>query len=439
VVKTTIVIGLLILFSAIPAHADSATPAEKHFTEEAAPATNEITFDEFLNEVAAANLDYAAQRYNVPIAEAAIAAAREFPNPTVQLNGARDVTHSGDQRLPSTYGASLTQTIELGGKRKYRILGARQNYAAASATLDGFLRNLKLDAAAAFVDALALSRSAEQKRQSAEYLSRLTETQRERFRAGDISRAEMLQTQVEEQQFQNELLSVEGDAANASIGLSGFLGRDRAGVVLIPKGNLEISARDFDVATLIAQALKNRDDLVALRRARDAAESNVGLERANRIPNVDVGGGWTHGTASQNNIAPSPSVDDLGLTFSFPLPLWNRNRAAITSARFTAEQAQKQVEAAELKAEVQIRQNFSAYRNVVEQLHHYQNGILKDADAVLDARRFSYQHGQATLLELLDAERTDNEIRSSYNDVLAGQAKALIELERATQLWDIQF
>ena len=180
-------------------------------------------------------------------------------------------------------------------------------------------------------------------------------------------------------------------------------------------------------------------DLIALRHARDAAQSNVRLEKANRVPNVDVGPSWTHNTSSQNSIAPAPEFDSVGVSLSFPLPLWNRNRAAIASASFLAAQAQKQVEAAELKAEVQIRQTFNAYRSAVERVRRYQSGILKDADAVLETKRFSYQHGQTTLLELLDAQRTDNEVRSSYNDALADQAKALIELEHASQLWELEF
>lgn len=403
------------------------------------PGTNEITFDEFLNEVVAANLDYAAQRYNVSIAQATLAAAKEFQNPTIQLNGGRDVTHGGDQRMPDTYGAALTQTIELGGKRKYRILGARENYQAAAATLDDFLRNLKLDAAAAFADALALSQSAEQKKQSADYLSRLTETQRVRFRAGDISRADMLQTQVEEQQFQNELLTAQADAENASLALNGFLGRERSETSLVPIGNLEISPRDFDLTTLLTDALKSRPDLIALRHARDAAQSNVHLEKANRVPDMDIGPSWTHSTSSQNSIAPSPEFDSVGISLSLPLPLWNRNKAGIASARFAAEQAQKQVESAELKAEVQLRQAFSAYRSALARVRNYQNGILKDADAVLESKRFSYQKGEASLLELLDAQRTANDVHSSYNDALAEQAKALIELERATGTWEIEF
>src|SRR5262249_31055361 len=150
-----------------------------------------------LNEVAVANLDYAAQRYNVSIAQAAIAAAKEFPNPTLQLGGGRDVTHGGHEEMPSTFWAAGTQTLRVGGKRKYRVQGARQTYAAAASTLEDFLRNLKLDAAEAFADALSTSRSAQQKRESAQYLTKLADAQRERRRLGDISQAEMLQAQVE--------------------------------------------------------------------------------------------------------------------------------------------------------------------------------------------------------------------------------------------------
>ncbi len=317
--------------------------------------TNGITFNEFLAQVASDNLDYAAQRYNVSIAEAAITAAKLFPNPTLQLNGARDVTHSGSQRMPDVAGASLTQTIETGGKRKYRVQGARQSRAAAAATLDAFLLNLKLDAGAAFAEALALSRAAEQKRESAGYLRQLLDTQRQRFGAGDISQADLLQTQVEQQQFANELLSAEADAEKASLALTGFLGLEAGQAHLVPKGELAIPGREFNASALITDALRNRGDLVALRHTRDAATSKVREEKANRIPNVDVGGGWTHSSSSENDLSPSPAFDSIGLSLSFPIPLWNRNQAAIATAQYTAQQAQKQLEAAELKAEVQIR------------------------------------------------------------------------------------
>jgi outer membrane protein TolC len=37
----------------------------------------------------------------------------------------------------------------------------------------------------------------------------------------------------------------------------------------------------------------------------------------------------------------------------------------------------------------------------------FDNGILKSADDLLEARRYGYQRGANTLLELIDAQRSD--------------------------------
>src|SRR4029077_925715 len=52
-----------------------------------------IAFQEFLQEVERSNLDLAAQRYNVSIAEAQLVVARVYPNPTFQLGYNGDVSH----------------------------------------------------------------------------------------------------------------------------------------------------------------------------------------------------------------------------------------------------------------------------------------------------------------------------------------------------------
>jgi cobalt-zinc-cadmium efflux system outer membrane protein len=58
-------------------------------------------------------------------------------------------------------------------------------------------------------------------------------------------------------------------------------------------------------------------------------------------------------------------------------------------------------------------------------------GILKSADELLEAKRFSYQRGAAMLLELLEAQRAANETPQDYEQALADGAKAKIEFERA--------
>lgn len=414
------------------------------------PATREIRFEEFMSEVLASNLDYAAQRYNVDIQQAAAAAARLWPNPTLNLGASRDLTfHDAfatdangnrvSQRMPESRSLGLTQTLDLAGKRRWRIRSAEQTYRAAAATLDDFLRNLKLDAAAAFAEALATQATVQQQRKAADYLAQLVQAQRVRYEKGDLSEADYLQSRLEELQLQNDLRQSEAAATAAQLALSTFLGRDRGQTTLIPRGELDQPASDYDPDHLIAQALTSRPDLIALRHTRDAAQSNVTATKRDRFPDVDVSASLTHNRASENLVAAAPRFNQLDVGLSLPLPLWNRNQHEIRKAQAAAGQAQRQLEAAELKAEVQIRTACENYRATVARVRQFQDELLRGADTVLAARRYSYEHGQTSLLELLDAQRTANAVQQNYHDALADAAKARIELLRAAGLSDIQF
>jgi cobalt-zinc-cadmium efflux system outer membrane protein len=408
------------------------------------PATNGITLDGFLNEVAIGNLDYAAQRYNVDIAKAAVAIAREFPNPNLSLGDGRDLRFHGSQALPEPASAGIDQTVEYLGKRKWRIRTAEQSYRAAAATLEDFLRNLKLDAAEAYVAALATQRALEQQRKATEYLNQLVAAQKHRFDAGDIAETDLTQSRVDELQSESDLLNAENDAQTAQLALSTFLGRNRGQTTFILCGNLETIAEGglvphLDLSQLVEQALQNRPDLVALRHAHDSAQSGVRLAKASRAPDLDVGVNYTYTTASENNLAPAPSDSMLGLSLSFPLPLWNRNRAEIQTAEDAREQAEKTLQSAELKAEVQVRQTFTSRQLMQDRVRKFQDKLLKGADDVLTAKRFSYEHGNSTLDGLLMAQSADNDVHQAYNSALADAAKAVMELARAVGLSDTHF
>jgi cobalt-zinc-cadmium efflux system outer membrane protein len=244
---------------------------------------------------------------------------------------------------------------------------------------------------------------------------------------------------VDELQSESDLLNAENDSQVAQLNLSNFLGRNRGQTTFILLGKLELEPRTFDLSQLIENALQNRPDLVALRHARDGAQSGVHLAKANRIPDPTVGVGYTYSTATENFVNPTPQMDYLGVSLSFALPLWNRNKAEITTARSVADQTQKQVESAELKAEVQVRQAFTTYQLMQERVQKFQGELLKGADDVLAAKRFSYEHGNSTLDDLLMAQSADNDVHQADNSALADAANALMELERAAGLWDIEF
>ena len=63
--------------------------------------------------------------------------------------------------------------------------------------------------------------------------------------------------------------------------------------------------------------------------------------------------------------------------------------------------------------------------------------VTSPADRALDATRYSYERGAARLIELLDAQRTVDDVYLAYAGALADHAKALVALERAAAMWDV--
>jgi outer membrane protein TolC len=55
---------------------------------------------------------------------------------------------------------------------------------------------------------------------------------------------------------------------------------------------------------------------------------------------------------------------------------------------------------AELHAEIDIRTAYALYQSALKRVASFDNGILKSADDLLEARRYGYQRGANTLLEL---------------------------------------
>jgi len=80
----------------------------------------DLTYKDYLNKVVSGNLDFGCTKINVDIAKAQIEAAKIFQNPSIAVGVDRLIRKA----LPAMAMLSLpnlTQTIELGGKRKARI------------------------------------------------------------------------------------------------------------------------------------------------------------------------------------------------------------------------------------------------------------------------------------------------------------------------------
>ena len=412
--------------------ADAAPPAQ---ADEGAT----LRFDGYMTLVLRNNLDLVAQRFNVPVAEAQIAVAKIFPDPTLTAGVASiDVSRVG---APTSTTVGVSETLELGGKRGARVATAEAGRAGAHADLEDFLRTLRANAAGAFIDALHARLVLERKQLTLASLQKLVHANEERRRAGDIGEVPVMQSRVEASRFRGEVADAAADVRNSDIGLALQMGRaGAASFVLV--GELGGPTRTFDLDKLIEQARTQRPDVVSKKQALAANKSRVSLARANRWIDLTLSLDWQHTgepTGKFEMVAPSPAYDALGATLSLPLPFSRVYRGELDAAMASESQADWSLRSAELKAETDVRQAFEKYDASVDRVNIYAGGVLTDADKVLDGTLYSYQRGAATLLEVLDAQRTDNEVHLAYFDALSDCAHALVALEQAAGVWDVQF
>jgi cobalt-zinc-cadmium efflux system outer membrane protein len=395
-----------------------------------------LSFRSYLQQVTAHNLELLAAQHRVPIAQAQVAQARVFPDPVVS-GGISQVDVSG-QAAPLMSTLGVTIPVELGGKRGARITAAARDVSVAEAALDDSLRKLRADAATTFVQALAARLVLERKKQTLSSLERLVEVNTRRVQSGDIGEVALIQSRVESQRYRGEVLAAEGELRAAEQALRLPLGSaalDRKSAVTV-KGELLSTPRTFDRESLMQQATA-RADVRAQRLSVEAAQARTSLAARNRMVDVSLNVSWQRSLLSEPFA--SPQYDALSAVLSLPLPFSRIYRGELQAAQHTEAQSRLLQQEAQLRAEVEVEQALTRYQASVRQLALYKEGLMADAERVLAATLYSYQRGSATLLEVLNAQRTVDDVHLSYTAALTDHALQLIAVEQAAGIWDLDF
>jgi len=95
-------------------------------------------------------------------------------------------------------------------------------------------------------------------------------------------------------------------------------------------------------------------------------------------------------------------------------------------------QAQLQLQSTLLRAETEVRVTYTQYLAAAQNVQDYVARVLADADRVLDGVRTSYRLGAASLLELLNAQRTADDVYLGYRQAVADLSNAIVRLQLST-------
>ena len=99
--------------------------------------------------------------------------------------------------------------------------------------------------------------------------------------------------------------------------------------------------------------------------------------------------------------------------------------------RFSVQQAIQQQEFARSNVLTDVVNAYSAFQTSEKVIAIFQSGYLDQAKQSLDITTYVYQHGNGTLLDLLDAERTYRSTELAYRQALAAYMTSVYQINQA--------
>lgn len=396
-----------------------------------------INYPDFLSLVNKNNLDYAAEKFNVNIAEANVEASKVFPDPELAI-GASD---NGQRRMQMGYGFStqLNWTLELGGKRKARVNVAKSTNELTKALLEDYFRNLRADATLNYLTSLKQKEIFKVQLNSYTILKNIAVADSIRFKLGSITEIDARQSKLEANAMLNEVYQSEADWKTALLELGTMVGNQKADTLYSSSGDLAKFDRLFDLNELIISAENNRADLLAALKNKNVSQDILKLAKANRVLDLGINMGVESASVVTNSVAPTPSTAGVSGGISIPLKFSNRNKGELKAAEFSVQQADVLYKQTELQIQIEVRKAWFNYLTTQKQVRQFNTGLLADAQRLLDGKVYSYKRGETSLLEVLNAQRTYNETQLNYYETLYNYAASLVELEKAAGIWDINF
>lgn len=375
------------------------------------------------------NWDLLAAKSDVDVAQAQQIVAREFPNPVAAFSVSKISASSphgsstvlGNRLQQRSYDSviGLSQLIEIGGKRTSRKAVASSGLKAQEQRFADARRQLDLAVTRAYLGVLTADEEARILGETALSLRREAEVAQFRVKAGDISTNDRVQIEIAADRIQLEAQRALAEGTNSRVQLGTLLGQRLPSGGLVLTDSMQTLWQQMSQAPAFTEAaLMARPDVLAALAAVHQADASIRLQKAQRVPDPTVSLLYEH--------EPPDQPHTVGVGVSFPLPLWNRNRGNITAAKALKDQAQTNADKAAAAAYAEATTALRDFESARARRDDYVNRIVPKSASVRETVTFAYQKGGATLLDLLSAQRNDNEVR-----LAAAHAAAEVIVARA--------
>lgn len=369
----------------------------------------------------AKNPDIVTARLHVDSAHGELGIARAFTNPTAAVQPG----------LPFQY--ALSSDLDIGPNRYYRIKAARLGLGATRFSLYDTQRTVVFNVRSAFYDLILDDALASLASDERDILVQLLAADSARLKNGAAAEADVVTSELNLARADAALAHAQATVRSARLALQLLIGVKQPDTAFKVVGTLRFETVGVPVDrpdSLLAVALADRPDLKAADTQLDQSHAIQGQQDWLLLPYPTLLLGWQP-TQPYDISFPFGRTSRFSLGISMPIPLWDwyggereKAKAGVAVAQLADNEARRQ-------AISDVIQAADSLRSATILARKYQGGLLdKTAQAVANAR-YAYERGASSLLDVLDAIRTNQDIRTEYLTAVHDYWVAAYSLDRA--------
>jgi outer membrane protein TolC len=335
-------------------------------------------------------------------------------------------------------GVQIVQSIYEGGKMVAALRAASVTKQQALAQYQTVIADTLLGARVAYYDVLLAAQQITVHEASVNLLQKELEDQQRRYDAGTVPHFNVLRAEVAVANERPALIQARNNYRIAKNNLSNLLGYNLPreiweDIPLNLTDTLDAAPYQVDLPAAIQQALARRTELVAVRKTAELQRLNVVSAKAGYKPTVQVfaGYGWYNA-----QFTPPVELDhdihgwNAGGQLSWDIFDGMLTHGKVVQAKALYEKSRTDVDDKGRQIELEVRTAYSDFIEAREVLESQQK-VQEQADEALREARARADAGTSTQLDVLDAETSLTQARTTKIQALHDYAVARARLERA--------
>jgi cobalt-zinc-cadmium efflux system outer membrane protein len=311
----------------------------------------------------------------------------------------------------------ISQTIQLGGKRKHKIKLSELDLKKAELEYEVFKRIKLTEAFNEFVVILHLQENKTLQQDRISVAEDLLNAVSKKVEAGKLSQAEKSRARIQLIQEQLKLRTIEKSLKTTWKSISSLLGNGK------PLFHYAIGDLSRIEAIPTSISLDNAPDIQISKLLLEIQQTKIRSEKANAFPDLDLGAGLKRSEIPDNTYQ---------VELSIPLPIFDRNKGNIKSAVSGLEQAQLGLKAVELQLRTDISNLQSELETLISEIKILNDDIIPEAQNAYTTITEGYLNGRFTYLDVVDSQEMWFLSRDQYLGALKEYHQNIFKLDRLT-------